>query len=341
MHAAVLHAIGEPLRLEEVAEPEAGPGEVLVRTKACGICGTDLHIVDGWGYVPRLPHILGHEPAGVVAAVGAGVSDFQAGDRVVPNIFFTCGNCRCCRTNRETLCLSLKGILGVLTYPGAYAGYFKIPARQLFHLPEAISFEEGGLIADAVVCAVHAVYDRARVRLHDLTLVLGVGGVGSTVLQVARAAGARVIALDRGETRVELALQLGAMAAIDVDRDDVAARIRTLTDGLGVDVAVDCVGSAGTLSTAVRSLRRGGRLVILGYTQEAYPLDPREVAVNELEVVGVRSGGRQNTAQAIELVAQGKVKPVIGARFPLQEANAALARLREGNVLGRVVLQVE
>src|SRR5437879_10504648 len=97
MKAAVLHAIGHPLRYEEVAEPEPGPGEVLVRTRACGICGTDLHIVDGWGYVPQLPHILGHEPAGVVAAVGEGVDGFQVGDRVAPNIFYTCGNCRYCR----------------------------------------------------------------------------------------------------------------------------------------------------------------------------------------------------------------------------------------------------
>jgi propanol-preferring alcohol dehydrogenase len=339
MKAAVLHAIDQPLRYEEVADPEPGPDEVLVRTHACGICGTDLHIVDGWGYVPRLPHILGHEPAGVVAAVGEGVDGFQVGERVAPNIFYTCGNCRYCRGSRETLCLGLKGILGVLTYPGAYAEYFTIPARQLFHLPDTVSFEEGGLIADAVVCAVHAVQDRARVQLNDQVLVIGTGGVGSTVLQVARAAGAEVIAADRGSGPLELALCLGARVAFDTHDSDIVEKTRAQTDG--VDAVIDCVGSEQTLGIGVKSLRRGGRLVILGYTQDRYPLDPREIAVNELEVVGVRSGGRQNTAQAIELVAQGKVKPVVGARFPLAEANEALARLREGKVVGRVVLSVE
>lgn len=135
MKAAVLRNIKGPLVFEDFPEPVIGRGEVLVQTRAVGICGTDLHILDGWGYVPDLPHVMGHEPAGTVAAIGEDVQGFKVGDRVVPNIFYACGNCLYCRAGRETLCLNLGGILGVMGHHGAYAQYFKIPGRQLFHLP--------------------------------------------------------------------------------------------------------------------------------------------------------------------------------------------------------------
>src|SRR5919109_5609733 len=125
MRAAVLHEIKKPLTVEEVPTPSPSPDEVLVRTEACAICGTDLHIADGWGYTPELPFIMGHEAAGVVAEAGANVTDFKVGDRVVPNIFFSCGECSYCRAGRETQCLNLDGILGVLKHPGGYGQYFK------------------------------------------------------------------------------------------------------------------------------------------------------------------------------------------------------------------------
>src|SRR5579863_3181634 len=130
MKAAVLRATGMPLTMEEVPDPQIGPDDVLVRTAACGICGTDIHIQDGWGYTPALPFVMGHEACGVVVEVGANVARFAAGDRVVPNIFFTCGYCLFCRTNRETLCANLGGILGVLEHWGGYGSYFRITARQ-------------------------------------------------------------------------------------------------------------------------------------------------------------------------------------------------------------------
>ena len=327
--------------MENVPDPTLQRGEVLVRTKACGICGTDIHIVDGWGYTPQLPHILGHEPAGVVAAVGAAVTTFKAGDRVVPNIFYTCGQCFFCRTNRETLCINLQGILGVLGHPGGYAEYFKVPARQLFHLPDSITFEAGSVIADAVVCAVHAVLDRARLKVNEAALVLGVGGVGLSVLQVAKVSGARVIAVDLSEEKLDQARELGAEQALLFSTADIPEKIAKLTDGLGADAAFDCVGAGETLALAIRCLRRGGRLITIGYTTDRYPLEPREITVKELEIRGSRSGGRQNTLQAIQLVASGQVKPLLGAIMPLGEANEALERLRKGQVLGRIVLKVD
>lgn len=341
MRAAVLREIGKALVIEEIPDPEPAPGEVLVRTKACGICATDLHILAGWGYQPSLPFVMGHEPAGIVAAVGDGVTGLQPGDRVIPNIFYSCGNCRYCRTNRETLCTQLDGVLGVLKHRGAYAEYFTAPARQLFHLPESISFIDGAVIADAVVCAVHAVRRRAQVFAGDWVLVLGAGGVGLSVLQVARFSGAKVIATDIKGAKLEQARKMGACFALTSDSTDFVARVREQTGGEGVDVVFDCHGSEQTLRNGIEALRSNGRLVIIGYTQETYPISPQWISRRELEIIGSRSGGRQDTADAIQLVAGGGWHSIVSKTFALEEINEALEFLRSGEALGRVVITLE
>jgi propanol-preferring alcohol dehydrogenase len=338
MKAAVLHEIGQPLVIEDIPMPEPGPGEVLIQTKACGICATDLHICAGWGYTPVFPFVMGHEPAGVVHAVGAGVTGFQPGDRVVPNIFYTCGNCRYCRTNHETLCTALDGILGVLTHHGAYAEYFALPARQTFHLPDATSFADGAVIADAVVCAVHAVRRRAHVYPGDWVLVIGVGGVGLSVLQAARSAGARVIASDIREAKLESARKMGACSTLLTDRADFRDALREITAGEGVDVVFDCHGSEQTLTQGITGLAKNGRLVIIGYTQETYPLAPQWISRYELEIAGSRSGGRQDTVDAIQLVGSEDWHSIVSDTFPLEEINEALSFLKAGKALGRVVI---
>lgn len=341
MKAAILHKLGQPLVIDEVPIPEPGPGEVLVRTKACGICATDLHILSGWGYEPTLPFIMGHEPAGVVHALGPGVTGFAPGDRVVPNIFHTCGNCRYCRTNRETLCTNLGGILGVLKHQGAYAEYFKVPARQLFHLPATIAFADGAVIADAVVCAMHALKQRAHVYPGDHVLVIGVGGVGLSVLQAARAAGAHVIATDIYEAKLAQARQMGAFALPFTDQPLLAEQVKAATGGEGVDVVFDCHGAEQTIAQGVNALRKNGRLVIIGYTQERWPLAPQWMSRFELEIVGSRSGGRQDTADAIDLVASRQWQSIVSDRFPLAQINDALALLKSGKALGRIVVTMD
>lgn len=336
MIAAVLPRVGAPLVLQDVPVPAIGPDDVLVKTRACGICGTDVHIQDGWGYTPALPFVMGHEPSGIVAEVGAHVTRFTLGDRVVPNIFFSCGDCLYCRTNRETQCLNLDGILGVLTHWGGYGAYFRIPARQLFHLPDAIPFADGAVIADAVVTAVHAV-QRGRVVAGETVLVIGVGGCGAAAIQVCAMHGAQVIAVDREPAKQARALALGAGHAL-VAGQDVPAAVKDLTDGLGAECVIDAVGSTETIQEGVACLARGGRLVMLGYTQERYPLDPRQVAVNELEILGTRSGGRQCTVDAIRLVADRRWISIVGDVLPIARVNEALELVRSGSALGRVVL---
>ena len=337
MKAAVLHQIGQPLRVEEVPPPKIGPDDVLVHTRACGICGTDLHIRDGWGYTPALPFIMGHEPAGIVAEVGSNVTGFKAGDPVVPNIFFACGNCFYCRTNRETQCIRLGGILGVLNHSGGYGEYFRIPARQLFHLPSHVPFTEGSIIADAVVTSVHGV-KRGRVRQGETVVVISVGGCSAAAIQICKAYGAKVICVVRSSEKEKRAIALGADEALNSREIDIPAAVKDLTNGLGAECVIDGVGTEETLSEGIRSLCHGGRLVILGYTRERYPLDPRQVAVHELEVIGTRSGGRQDTAESIRFVADQKWVPIVTDIYPLDRVEEAHQQMREAKALGRIVL---
>lgn len=332
-----MHEINKPLSIEDIPVPELEYGEVLVSTKACGICGTDLHIIEGTGYKPKLPHILGHEPAGTVAELGPGVTKFHVGDRVVPNIFFTCGECFFCRTNRETMCTNFKGALGV-GINGGYAEYFKAPAKNLFLLPGNIGFKEGSVIADAVVTSVHAVRRRAQVKPDDVVVVIGLGGVGQSVIQIAKHAGARVFGVARRSQRVEIGTKFGADAVINSSTQDVGKAVSDLTKGNGADIVIDNVGSKETLLQALAAVHRGGRVVMVGETDDTIPLSTFKLCVNELDILGSRSGGRQDTVEAIDLVASGTVTPLASDSFSLERINEAFEAIRQGKVLGRAVI---
>jgi D-arabinose 1-dehydrogenase-like Zn-dependent alcohol dehydrogenase len=340
MKAAVMHEVNRPLSIEDVPEPVLEYGEVLVKTKACGICGTDLHILEGTGYKPKLPHILGHEPAGVVAKLGPGVSKFKAGDRIVPNIFFTCGECFFCRTNRETMCTNFKGALGV-GINGGYAEYFKAPARNLFLLPDKIGFEQGSVIADAVVTSVHAVRRRAEVKADDVVVVIGVGGVGQSVMQIAKHAGAKVFGVARREQRAEVGAKFGPDVMINSSTQDVGKTVSELTGGNGADIVIDNVGSKETLLQALAAVHRGGRVVLVGETDDTIPLSTFKLCVNELDVMGSRSGGREDTVEAIKFVEEGVVTPFASDTFPLEKINEAFDAIREGKVMGRAVIKFD
>jgi len=283
---------------------------------------------------------MGHEPAGVVEEVGERVTKFKPGDRVVPNIFFPCGNCFYCRNNRETQCLNLKGILGVLNYPGGYGEFFKVRERQLFHLPESITFSEGAVIADAVVTAVHAAR-RGRISPGETVMVISVGGCSAAAIQVCKAYGSKVISVVRSAEKQERALRLGADVALDSRRTSIPDAVRGLTDGLGVHCVIDGVGDGDTMTTGMESLCHGGRLVILGYTQDRFALDPRKTAVQELEILGTRSGGRDDTAESIRLVGSDTWVPVVTDSFAIEQVEEAHALMRQGKNLGRIVLTFE
>ncbi len=338
MKAAVLHEIGKPLRIEDVPVPEIGPDEVLVKTKACGICRTDLHICDGLAYVPKLPHIPGHEPAGVVAEVGADVANLPKGRRVIPHLFFTCGECYYCEAGQDAQCTNLRGLLGV-SVNGAFAEYFKAPAQNLFGLPDKVSWEVGGLVSCAVVTALHATR-RARLSAHDTAVVLGAGGVGQILIQMLKASGVRVIAVSRSLEKLEIASDLGADMVLQVSTADMADRIKSFSGGHGARCVFDCVGSSSTMKDSASYVMRGGQIIVIGEEPEFPAIDTIQIAQRELEIIGTRNGTRQDASDAIEMIAAGIVTPRIVETFQLEEINEALQFVRSGRAHGRVVIRV-
>jgi D-arabinose 1-dehydrogenase-like Zn-dependent alcohol dehydrogenase len=332
MKAAIMREVGAPLSLEDVPVPRIGVDEVLVESHSSGICGTDLHILAGHGYVPSLPHILGHEPAGVVVETGRDVTSVRPGDRVVPHLFSSCNTCVYCRSGRTQQCANLRGILGVLC-AGAFAEYFKTPAENLFVLPAPVPFDAGGLIADAVVTGLHAMR-RAALNFGDSAVVLGAGGVGQIIIQLLAAAGIRVAAVDRVAEKMPLAREMGATAAFDAE-----AGVAEWSGGEGVQCVFNCAGTPDSMRLAASLVMRCGRIVVIGEEPGGTPIETVEIAQRELEIIGSRNGTRQDMADAVRMVAAGIVRPYIAARFPFERINDAFDCVRRG-ALGRVVVVI-
>ena len=337
MKAAILRAFQQPLHWQEVDTPTPAADEALVQVMACGIDGTDLKLLSGFGYTPDLPFIMGQEVAGVVAEVGERVTGFGTGDRVIAYNFTTCGECLPCLTFREQICVNMGGVLGAKDRHGGYAEYVAIPARQLVRVSEGIAWPDCAVCCDAGMTAYHAV-DRARLRVGESVLIIGVGGVGSMAVQLAKAAGARVLAIDLSDAKRDWARRLGADAALNPQEMDIPAAVRERTAGLGVDCVIDIVGQTETMSAGVNSLRHGGRLVIVGYTPDTYAVEGKYLAQNELEIIGTRAGRKQDLINIARLMAGGSIKSIVTQTFPMEEANEALAVLQAGEILGRIVL---
>ena len=336
MKAAVLRQLGEPLALEELPMPQPAADEALVRVRACGIDGTDLKLLDGFGYAPALPFIMGHEIAGEVAAVGADAADFAPGDRVAVYNFITCNTCVYCRSFRDQLCQNMRGIVGILERPGGYAEYVCLPAQQLIRLPDAVSFADGATCCDAGMTALHAV-DRAAAHIGDTALVIGIGGVGSVVTQLLSAAGVTAVAVDIDAAKEAWARRQGAAFFLSAAADELVDQARRLSGGIGVDCVIDVVGLECTMAAGFAALRPGGRMVVVGYTPDLFPLSGKELAQNEKEVIGTRAGRRNDLARCLELYAAGRLRSIVRRRYRLDQANEALAQLRAG-VTGRIVL---
>lgn len=336
MKAAVLRAVGQPLEIADVPVPEIAPDEVLVETRACGICRTDLHIQDGLAYVPALPHIPGHEPAGVVVAIGDRVRGLAPGDRVVPYLFVTCGRCRFCREGRDAQCLHVAGVLGV-TLPGAFAEFFKAPARNLLTMPPGVPFAAAGLVSCALITAVHA-YNRAQAPAEASAVVLGVGGIGQALVQLLVRGGARVAALGRGEESLAAARRYGAELALPFDNPAAVSQLREWAGDDGADRVFECVGTAATMRAAAELATRGGRVVVIGEEAEFPAVDTIRIAQRELEIVGSRNGSKQDATDTLQMLAAGRLVAPVAREIPLAGLNAALADMRAGRVHGRIVV---
>ncbi len=339
MRAAVFYGGGQPLRLEDWPIPEPGPGEIRVRVAACGVCHTDLHYLDhGTPTFKTPPLILGHEASGRVDTLGAGVTGWKEGEPVLLPAVLTCGSCRWCRLGRENICAEMRMFGNHID--GAYAEYVIAPARDVFRLPPAIALEEGCIIADALSTPFHAVKNRGQVRPGDTVAVFGVGGVGINVVQIAAAAGARVIAVDQNPERLAMALELGATAVVDASRVERPDKeIRTLT-GDGVDVAFEAVGKPVTQAAAFNSVRRGGRLCVIGYSPDPAAWPASKVMFHEMDIVGSLGCRPVDYPPLIEMVAAGRLRltPLVTGRFPLEQIGDAIDSCRQGKGIRGVVI---
>ncbi|MEX0612833.1 MAG: alcohol dehydrogenase catalytic domain-containing protein [Pirellulales bacterium] len=338
MKAAILTAIGQPLRVAEIPRLAIGPDEVLVETHTCGICRTDVHIQDGLAYVPSLPHVPGHEPAGVVVETGRHVAGIAIGQRVVPHLFLNCGHCHFCRSGHDAQCANIAGIIGVTT-SGGFAEYFKAPARNLLPLPDTVPFDIGGLTSCAAITAVHA-FRRAKICVCDTVVVLGTGGIGQILIQILKRAGARVVGMSRAARSLQLAEEAGADLCLRLNEPDAPQKIIDFSGGLGAACVFECVGVAATMRIAADCLMRGGRIVVIGEEPDFPAIDTIQIAQRELEIIGTRNGSKQDAADAIEWMAQGIIRPPIVARLPLEEINAGLQMVRDGTAHGRVIVTI-
>ena len=325
--------------------PEPGPADALVEVRACGICGSDVHGIDGTTGRRRPPLVMGHEASGVIARAGAEAGDWREGDRVALDSTIYCGECASCREGRTNLC-ERRVILGAATdefrKDGAYAEYVVVPGRVLTRVPEEVSFEHAALVEPLSV-ALHAV-SLAKVESGEAVAVVGTGMIGLLVLQALRAAGAgRVIAIDLDPEKLELARSLGADECVQADGTDVATLVRECNDGRGVDVSIEAVGTTTAIGLALACLRRGGRTVVIGNVTPTVEVPLQRIITGELTIHGSCAFSGE-PARALALLAAGTidVAPLISAIAPLSEGAAWFDRLyRSEPGLMKVILQTQ
>jgi alcohol dehydrogenase, propanol-preferring len=327
------------VRPSEVETPRPGPGEALIRIRAAGVCGTDLHIVDGMIKPDVYPMTLGHEAAGTVEEAGPGVA-LPAGTRVAVFNKLFCGTCEQCLLGRQNLCTTLPGQLG-FNRDGGDAEYLVAPEHNLAVLPDEVDFATAAVLTCAGMTAVHATR-MSRLEFGQIAVVNGIGGVGILVVQAAARAGARIIAVADSADKAALAAEHGAADVIVLPPgDDYAAlpeAVRSRAAGRGADVFFELVGTTETMTAGIRALAPRGRFVSTGYTDQSLSIHPIEFILSEASLVSTVAATRTDLNDAIAMAAAGSMVVPLADRYPLDGIADALSALRSRTVLGRQVL---
>ena len=365
MKAAVLRVVGDSFSLEDIPRPRPRGGEILVRVCACGVCHTDLHVIKGEVTFP-VPCVLGHEISGWVAELGAGVTGFAVGQRVVSSFIMPCGTCYYCARGRDDLCETffaynrLKGTLydgetrlysesgsPIWMYSmGGLAEFAVVPATDVFSLPAELPIEEASVLGCAMFTAYGAVRNGADLRGGESVAVVATGGVGSNILQLARAFGAApIIAIDIRDDKLAAARELGATHAIDGRSEAVVDQVRAITGGRGVDVAFEVLGRAETFVQALGVVRDGGRAVMVGIAPAGVtaPVEITRLVRRGIRIIG-SYGARTRTdvPEVIALARRGAVDVArsVTRRYNLSQVNAAYAALNQGEIVGRAIVTI-
>jgi succinate semialdehyde reductase (NADPH) len=365
MRAAVIREVGAPMQIEELRDPEPLAGEVLVKVAACGVCHSDLHIQDGSIPFP-MPVVIGHEISGTVAAVGPGVDDVAVGERVAGAFIMPCGRCPTCLAGREQLCepffehnrkhgtlydgnTRLFDSAGEPVWMYSMGGLSElavVPAHAVTQVPDGLPLAECSIVGCALMTAYGATTDAGRLEAGQQVAVIGVGGVGVSIVQMARALGAsRIVAVDIDDRKLELAQTLGATDVVNGKVSDAVEAVREVTDGRGADVVFEAIGSPITFRQASDMVADGGRCVMIGI---AAPGVTGEVEITrlvrrKLQVVGSLGGRpRRDMAAVMDLIRAGQLdlEGSIGARFTLDAAPDAYERLAAGEIAGRAIVEI-
>lgn len=350
MKAAVVEQVGEPLVVHsDWPDPKCGPTDVVLRIEANGVCLTDYHVWQGgWPWVgiePSVPIVLGHEYCGVVEEVGTDVRDFHRGDRVVVPVCHGCGDCEQCRNGHQNVCLDVR--FPMFHDSGGYGQYVKVSRADinLVRLPESISFVDAASMGCRFITAWHGVVDQARVTAGEWVAVFACGGVGLAAVNIAHALGANVIAVSRTRAKLDLAIELGAVATVDASEDDIAGRVVELSGG-GAHVTVDALGDAETAIPALYSLRTRGRHLRLGTSSKKqgghiqFPVDL--ILFKELQVIGSLGMQAARYPAMLRMVEAGMIRPgkLVESTVGIEQAGDVLATMGTSSPPGiRVINQ--
>ncbi len=342
MKALVLRGPKMAFDLTEVPDPVAGPGEAIARVIACGSGLTIQHVKAG-RIAAKFPRIIGHEITGEIVDVGVGVKGLALGDAVTAYYYLNCGYCRWCLANLEPLCENGGGNVGIHC-DGGYSQYIKLPARIFIKLPEGLDYKarpaEIGVVMDALATP-YKVLRRARVKAGETVAVFGAGGgLGIHQVMMAKWAHARVIAIDTVASKLEACSKAGAEHVVDASSCDVAQALLDLTQGRGVDVAIDYVSSTATLEAGMKALARRGRLVTLGGAGKPFNVSSLDMLLKEQEVLGSRYVTRSEILDTLDLVARREVWPLVTEVHAMEQAEALHERLERGEVTGRAALLI-
>ena len=366
MKAAVLASPGAAIAIEEIPNPRPRADEVLIKVAACGVCHSDLHVAKGELKFPT-PCVLGHEISGTVEAVGPGVSRFKPGERVVSSFILPCGRCPSCARGRDDLCEPFfalnrgKGVLFdgetrlrrsdgtplAMYSMGGLAEFAVVPATDVFTLPPSLPLAESAILGCAIMTAYGAVKNQAQVRPGETVAVVGAGGVGSNVIQIARLFGAGgVIAVDIKDEKLAEVRKLGATQTVNGAKGDAVEGVLALTGGQGVDVAIEALGRSTTVVQAFRMTRDGGRTVVIGLAPgaEAAPIEVTRLVRRSIRLSG--SYGcrvRTDMPEIVDLAGRGLIdvsKPIT-RRYRLDECAEAYQALARGEILGRAIVVMD
>jgi S-(hydroxymethyl)glutathione dehydrogenase/alcohol dehydrogenase len=360
MKAAVMRANNAPLELEDVRIDDPGPGEVLLKTAASGICHSDLHVIEGGLPVPP-PCILGHEPAGVVETVGEGVVDFAPGDHVIGCLTSWCGVCKFCTGGRPYLCptqyvgrppeakprLSTQGgdPIGQFANLSSFAEKMLCPERSLVKIRDDMPLDRASLIGCGVTTGLGAALNTVHIPAGASVVIIGCGGVGLAALQGARIGGAgKIIAVDSQPWKFDIAQKLGATDCVDASDGDPVAAVQALTAG-GADFVFECIGLVPTVQQAVAMTGRGGTTVLVGVVpvQQLVPISAADLTLQEKKITGSYMGSnrfRFDMPKYVDFYLDGRLHldEMISSRIPLEDVNDAFERMKKGEVARQVIV---